>query len=127
MRDGNFYKIYLVGEATDALYEALGEEAPCVHALDIDDIMDEIMSELKKDDILFVKGSNGVRLGKLIVALKKASERVTQQASENNEEKADENVEEAASAALDADSGNDNASPEEGDDKKEADDERKVV
>ncbi len=66
----NFDKIYLIGEACEALYDALGEESPCIHALHLDDVSDEILLEVQAGDRLFIKGSNAMKLAKLVAALK---------------------------------------------------------
>lgn len=71
-----FDRIYLVGEATSALFDALGEDSPSICAVELSDIQDEILNETTDNSFVFVKGSNGNNLRNLIDAFKKKNEAV---------------------------------------------------
>lgn len=59
-------RIYLVGQAIDALGKALGEGFVTAQAASIDEIAEVILSSLAHGDAVMVKGSNGVRLSSLV-------------------------------------------------------------
>ena len=64
----NFDRIYLVGEATSHLFDALGEDSPSICAVELSDIKDEILNETNDGSFIFVKGSNGNNLKSLVDA-----------------------------------------------------------
>jgi UDP-N-acetylmuramoyl-tripeptide--D-alanyl-D-alanine ligase len=117
-----FDKIYLIGEACESLYDALGEEAPCVHALHLDDVSDEILSEIQAGDHVFVKGSNAMKLSKLVAALKSKHTKYEDAPAVNAELSLDEekNPEEALSNSDESFEEEDSFEPDNASDRKKA-------
>jgi len=62
--------VFLVGPHMAALRDALGSAAVAGHAQSSDALVDVIVKILAPGDAVMVKGSNGVRLGKLVTALR---------------------------------------------------------
>ena len=67
----NFDRIYLIGEATASLFDALGEDSPSICAVELVDVQDEILNETTNGSFVFVKGSNSNNLSDLVESFKK--------------------------------------------------------
>jgi UDP-N-acetylmuramoyl-tripeptide--D-alanyl-D-alanine ligase len=63
-------RVFLVGEAMDALAAALGPEIVAGRARRVEDLMEPILSSLAFGDAVMVKGSKGVRLALVVEQIK---------------------------------------------------------
>jgi UDP-N-acetylmuramoyl-tripeptide--D-alanyl-D-alanine ligase len=63
-------RIYLVGTAMAGLAEALGEGRVAGRADKVEELADAIVSDLALGDAVMVKGSNGVRLSRLVARIR---------------------------------------------------------
>ncbi len=66
IRDNGIDMVYLAGPEMAALHERLAGELPCVHAQNIDELVEPIASELRQGDVLMAKASLSMGFAKLI-------------------------------------------------------------
>ncbi len=63
-------RVHLVGERMAALWEVLPPDRRGVYAVNADGLAAALADDLRPGDVMMVKGSNGIRLGALVEALR---------------------------------------------------------
>ncbi|MGI4877979.1 MAG: UDP-N-acetylmuramoyl-tripeptide--D-alanyl-D-alanine ligase [Janthinobacterium lividum] len=73
--DAGIKRAILVGEAMRPLADALGKRVTTSVVANAGDALALVEHELVADDVVLIKGSNGVRLGEVVASLRKADRR----------------------------------------------------
>jgi UDP-N-acetylmuramoyl-tripeptide--D-alanyl-D-alanine ligase len=63
-------RVYLVGPSMAALADALPSQGVAAHAQSVDDIAETVLDQLAYGDAIMIKGSNGMRLSKLVKTIR---------------------------------------------------------